>query len=155
IAERVAAIIAVTGSMAVIAPARRDTRPADLRAREGFGRRPASALETAFGRRVRQETRAAFARVSSGSNEYNRLGLTREMSVGAVAAIGVFLWAHSADLGKPAVLIKAAFDPAPVRAFFAMAGEERRCLWHGLGSVIGLSEKPTDCDDLDKRFGAY
>jgi Zn-dependent protease with chaperone function len=33
IAERVAAIVAVTGSMAVIAPGRRDTRPAELRGR--------------------------------------------------------------------------------------------------------------------------
>ena len=43
IAERVAAIISVTGSMALIAPARRDTRPPELRAAEGFGRRGAPA----------------------------------------------------------------------------------------------------------------
>src|SRR5215469_13739356 len=48
IAERVAAIISVTGSMALIAPARRDTRPPELRAGEGFGRRLAPALEAAF-----------------------------------------------------------------------------------------------------------
>ena len=42
IAERVAAIVSVTGSMALIAPARRDTRPPELRASEGFGRRPAA-----------------------------------------------------------------------------------------------------------------
>src|SRR5258707_3704284 len=40
IAERVAAIISVTGSTALIAPARRDTRPSELRLREAFGRRP-------------------------------------------------------------------------------------------------------------------
>ena len=39
IAERVAAIISVTGSMALIAPARRDTRSPELSAGEGFGRR--------------------------------------------------------------------------------------------------------------------
>src|SRR5262249_29866824 len=38
IAERVAAIVSVTGSMALIAPARRDTRPAELQAGDGFGR---------------------------------------------------------------------------------------------------------------------
>ena len=75
IAERVAAIISVTGSMALIAPARRDTRPPELRAREGFGRRLAPALEAAFSRRARQGASAALARVSSG-DEFNRLGLT-------------------------------------------------------------------------------
>jgi Zn-dependent protease with chaperone function len=154
IAKRVSAIISVTGSMAVIAPERRDTRPATLRAREEFGRRAAPPLEAAFLRDARQSVSAALARVSS-DKEFNRLGLTRELTVGAVAAVGAFLWVHSADLGKPAVLIKAAFDPAPMRAFFAMAGEERQCLWHGLGSVIGLAKKPTDCNDLNKKFAAY
>jgi hypothetical protein len=152
IAERVAAIVSVTGSMALIAPGRRDTRPPELRAREGFGRRAAPALEAAFLGDARQSVSAALARVSS-DNEFNRLGLTREMSVGAIAAVGVFLRVHSADLRNPAALTKA-FDPAPVRTFFAMAGEGRRCLWQGLGSVIGLAKKPTDCD-LDKRFAAY
>jgi Zn-dependent protease with chaperone function len=152
IAERVAAIVSVTGSMALIAPVRRDTRPPELRAGEGFGRRTAPALEAAFLRDARQSVSAALARVSS-DNEFNRLGLTREMSVSAIAAVGVFLWVHSADLRNPAALTKA-FDPAPVRTFFAMAGEGRRCLWQGLGSVIGLAGKPTDCD-LDKRFAAY
>jgi hypothetical protein len=109
-------------------------------------------VEAAFLRDARQSVSAALARVSS-DNEFNRLGLTREMSVGAIAAVGVFLWVHSADLRNPAALTKA-FDPAPVRTFFAMAGEGRRCLWQGLGSVIGLAGKPTDCD-LDKRFAAY
>ena len=72
---------------------------------------------------------AALARVSSGG-EFNRLGLTREMTVGAVAAIGVFLWAHSADLGNPAALAKA-FDPAPVQTLFAMGGGTRGCLSAG------------------------
>src|SRR6202163_4297807 len=84
IAERVAAIISVTGSMALIAPVGRDTRPPGLSTGEGFGRRVGPVLEAAFSRGVRQGASAALARVSSGSNEFNRLGLTREMSVGAV-----------------------------------------------------------------------
>ncbi len=87
---------------------------------------------------------AALARVSSG-NEFNRLGLTPELTVGAVAAIGVFLWAHSADLGRPSALA-AAFDPEPVRAYFTLAREEHRCLLQGLGWYVGLAEKPTGCD---------
>ena len=39
IAERVKTIVSVTGSMALIAPARRDTRPAALRAAESAGPR--------------------------------------------------------------------------------------------------------------------
>jgi Zn-dependent protease with chaperone function len=147
IAERVAAIVSVTGSMALIAPAHRDTRSPALRAREGFGRRPAPALEAGFLRGARQGASATFARVSSGG-EFNRLGLTREMSVGAVAAAGVFLWVHSADLGNPAALAKA-FDPAPARALVAMGREVARCQRQGLGSLIGLAEKPTGCSEAD------
>ena len=151
IAERVAAIIAVTGSMALIAPARRDTRPAALRATEGVGRRGAPALDAAFRRSAPEST--AFARVSAGS-ELNALGLTREMTVGAVAAVGVFFWVHGADLGKPGALAKA-FDPAPVRALMAMGGDGARCQMQGIGSLVGLAAKPTDCDDMNKLIEAH
>src|SRR5215831_5408129 len=153
IADRVAAIISVTGSMAVIAPARRDTRPPELRAGEGFGRGPAAALEPAFLRAARQSANAAFARVSSDS-EFNRLGLTREMSVGAVAAVGVFLLVHRADLGNPAAIVKA-FDPAAMRTLFARAGEAERCQRQAVGWLAGLAEKPTACGDLDKTLAAH
>jgi Zn-dependent protease with chaperone function len=154
IAERVAAIVSVTGSMALIAPARRDTRPAEPRAADGFGPRSAQAREPEFLRSARQSANAAFARVSSGSNEFNRLGLTREMSVGAVAAIGVFLWVHSADLRNPAALVKA-LDPAPVRTLFALGGEHAKCLRQGIAGQIGQPGKPVDCSDLDKMLAAH
>jgi hypothetical protein len=151
IAERVAAIVAVTGSMALIAPTRRDTRPPELRAREGFGRRVAPALEAAFSS-ARQGASAALARVSSG--EFNRLGLTPEMSLGAVAAVGVFLWLHSADLRNPAALAKA-LDPAPMRTLLALGGEEARCQRQGIGQLIGQSAKPVDCSDFYKMLAAH
>jgi Zn-dependent protease with chaperone function len=143
IAERVAAIISVTGSMALIAPARRDTRSSELSARGGFGRRPAPTREADYLRSARQGASAALSRVSSG--EFNRLGLTPELTAGAVAAIGVFLWAHSADLARPSALAKA-FDPAPLRTYFAMGGEGMRCQMQGIGWTIGLAAKPTGCD---------
>ena len=144
IAERVAAIISVTGSMALIAPARRDTRPPELGASAGFARRPAPALEAALLLRERQRAgAAALARVSS--SEFNRLGLTPELTVGAVAAIAVFLWAHSADLGRPSALAHA-LDPAPLRTFFAMGKEQERCLLQGIGWYFGFSAKPQGCD---------
>jgi hypothetical protein len=142
IAERVAAIISVTGSMVQIAPARRDTRPPQQSTREGFGRRVAPAFEAALPR-ARQGANAALARVSSG--EFNRLGLTPELTVGAVAAIGVFLWAHSADLGRPAALA-AAFDPAPLRTYFAMAADLPRCELQGIAALLGRAAPPEGCD---------
>jgi Zn-dependent protease with chaperone function len=152
IAERVAAIISVTGSMALIAPARRDTRPPDLRAGEGVGRGPVAGLRAAFLRDARQSVNAALVGASPDI-AFNRLGLTREMSLGAVAALGVFLWMHSADLGNPAALAKA-LDPAPMRTLFAMGGAARRCELQGVGSLIGLAEKPANCD-LDKMLAAH
>jgi Zn-dependent protease with chaperone function len=146
IAERIAAIISVTGAMALIAPERRDTR--SLRARDGVG----PAHETAFVHRARQLAISAAARVSP-SHEFNRIGLTNEMSVGAVAAIGVFLWVHGANLGKPDAFVEA-FDPASVQTVFAMGGEGARCQMQGIGSLIGVASKPTNCD-LDSMLAPH
>ena len=153
IAERIEAIVAVTGSMALIAPARRDTRPAELSARDGFGRRPALDVEAAFQPAARRG--GALARASAADG-MNRLGLTREMSVGAVAALGLFVWVHGADLAKPAALAEA-FDPAPMRTFFAMGGQGLRCQVQGLGWLAGLAEEPTGCDEIsmDEVFAAH
>ena len=151
IADRVAAIISVTGSMALIAPARRDTRPPELGASAGFGRRPAPGLEAALLLRERQRAAgaAALARVSSG--EYNRLGLTPEMSLGAIAAVGVFLWVHSADLRNPAALVEV-LDPAPLRTLFAMGAENAKCLRQGIAGQIGQPAEPVDCSGLEKML---
>ena len=140
IAERIAAIISVTGSMVHIAPARRDTRP--LRrtntAAASFGRRVTPTLEAA-----RQGARDASEPAST--LKFNRLGLTPELTVGAIAAIGVFLWAHSADLSRPSALA-AALNPTPLRTFFAVSREEVVCQVKGLSWAAGLAERPTGCD---------
>jgi Zn-dependent protease with chaperone function len=150
IAERVAAIVSVTGSMALIAPARRDTRlpkmntrTPQMSTREVFGRRAAPGPEAALLPRTRQGSSATLVSVSSG--EFNRLGLTPELTVGAVAAIAAFLWTHSADLRNPSALARA-LDPAPLRTFFDMAKEQERCLLQGIGWYFGFSEKPTGCE---------
>jgi Zn-dependent protease with chaperone function len=153
IAERVEAIVSVTGSMALIAPGRRNTRPAALRAADGFGRRSAPAREPEFLRSARQSAKAALARVSSGG-EFNRLGLTPEMSFGAIAAVGVFLSVHSADLRNPAALVQA-LDPAPMRTLFALGAEQARCRRQGLASVFGQSAKPVGCSDFHKMLSAH
>jgi Zn-dependent protease with chaperone function len=145
IAERIAAIISVTGSMALIAPAGRDTRPSGLGASGGggFGRRVPPGLEAAYLQLARQDGSAALARASSG--EFNRLGLTPELTLGAVAAIGVFLWVNSADLRNPSALAKA-FDPASMRTYFAISKEQVRCQMQGVGWATGVvAAKPTGC----------
>lgn len=151
IAERVAAIISVTGSIALIAPARRDTRSAALSASGAFGRRVAP--EADYLRSARQGARATPSSVSTG--EFNRFGLTPELTLGAVAALGVFLWAHGADLGRPSALA-AVFDPAPLRSYFEMGREGTRCLHQGIAWNFGLAAKPTDCDDgYEKTLAAH
>jgi Zn-dependent protease with chaperone function len=144
IAERVAAIVGVTGSVALIAPARRDTRERELRARDGFGRRLPPTLESAF--RSAPQGGGTLVRASAAEG-VNRLGLTREMTLGAVGALGVFFYMHGGDLGRPSALANA-FDPAPMRTFFAMAGEGLHCQVQGIGWLIGLAEEPTGCDEI-------
>jgi hypothetical protein len=73
--------------------------------------------------------------------------------VGAVAAIAVFLWAHSADLGRPAVLAKA-FDPAPVRTYFALRGQGMRCQAQRIGWLNKVAGAPQGCDEA-WRLAAY
>ena len=131
IAERVAAIVSVTGSMALIAPARRDT------GQPGCAPEKASADDRRLSSRnicaPRGRARMPRSRASPRDSEFNRLGLTREMTVGAVAAVGVFLWVHSADLRNPAALV-GAFDPAPCGRCSRWAGNKRECQRQGIGS---------------------
>src|SRR5262249_10981988 len=131
----------------------RDTRRPELRAREGFGRR-LPPLEAAFLRPARQGANAAFARVAE-HNEFNRLGLTRELSVGAVLAIGVFLWVHKADLRNPAALVEA-LDPAPLRTFLALSAENVKCMQQGLGGLlVGATGMSAECRDLENKLKAH
>jgi hypothetical protein len=137
--------------MALIAPARRDTRPAGLSAGAGFGRR--SGLEPEYLRSARQRVNAAMAPVVSGG-EFNRFGLTPEMSVGAIVAAGVFLWMHGADLRNPAALAEA-FDPAQVRTLLALGGENAKCQRQGILGAIGGADKPVDCSGLFKMLAEH
>lgn len=143
IAERVAAIISVTGSMVMIAPARRDTRRPG--ASEDLGRRGAPALQADYLRSARASAGAAAAPVRVASSDFNRFGLTSEMTFGAIAALGVFLWAHSADLTRPSALAKA-LDPAPLRTVLAAGGLGMHCQLQGLGYLAKRNAAPDGCD---------
>lgn len=131
IAERVRAIVAVTGMMALIAPSRRDTRPVEARSDGGFGRRSAGVVTT--GGPV--DTRSGLARVAE-TGALNRLGMTREMTLGTVAAVVLFFVLHAGDLSRPRALL-AAFDPTPMIAFLGLAGQGATCELRGM---IGLAE---------------
>jgi hypothetical protein len=87
---------------------------------------------------------AALARVSAG-RQFNRFGMTRELSVGAVAAVGAFLLVHSADLGDPAALVRD-LNPPSQQKFLARVNNATRCLTGGLAWGIGLvADVPAAC----------
>ena len=146
IADRIEAIISVTGSMALNAPARRDTRPAALRASSGFGRRPAS--DPAIPVESQGGAMSALTRVSGG-DDYNRLGLTRELTIGAALAAMLFIGIHRAE---PSEMV-AALDPVPTGVFFDMASKALSCQWQGIGWLVGVAEEPTGCgNDFMERI---
>ena len=134
IAARVAAIISVTGSMALIAPVRRDTRE-----RSGEAEAPA------FGRRAAQAPPAAAA-PAPRRERLNLLGLTPEMSVGALAAVAAFASVHAGDLRHPAALA-AAFDPRPLTALVAAARLGANCQTQGLAALAGQAAMPKACGE--------
>ncbi|HYY85000.1 MAG TPA: M48 family metalloprotease, partial [Beijerinckiaceae bacterium] len=145
IAERIAAIVAVTGSVALIAPARRDTRPPNLRAAANLAGRPRP--WQGLGPWGSRQPRAGTAVAGASSQEgFNRFGLTPEMTLGALAALVAFAWVHRADLGRPAA-IAAALDPTSMQVLFAAGGKGLSCQLRGLGSLVQLAAKPTDCGE--------
>lgn len=152
IADRIAAIMAVTGSMALIAPARRDTRPPALRAGGDPGSGPGPWQRVG---RWGSPTGVASA-ASSPLDGFNRLGLTSEMTLGAIAALALFGWVHRADLGRPAVLA-AALNPTALQTFFAIGGQGVTCQLRGIGSLLKLADKPSDCgeDAMSKMLAAH
>ena len=137
IARRVEAIIAFTGSMALNAPARRDTRPTS-REKADFGRRQVRATATAPERQ-------------SSAEDLNWLGLTREVTVGVFIAVGAFLWFHRADLDNPRALA-ATFDPRSLDALSGAANKGVSCEFRGLRALIGMGAMPADCEDIDVEF---
>ena len=152
IAERVAAIISVTGSMAVIAPARRDTRPRELRASEGFGRRPGRPRSGIFACRAAGCECGACAGLLGQRVQQARAD-ARNVD-GRRCGRWVFLWAHSADLASRRHSSKPS-TPLPWGRYSRWAGKQARCQMQGLGSVVGLAAKPTGCSEMDKMLAAH
>jgi Zn-dependent protease with chaperone function len=151
IADRIAAIVAVTGSMTIIAPARRDTRSFGPAAGSPFGRRAASGPD--YLRSAVQGAGVALAPEPSGW--FARLGLTPELTLGIIASLGVFVWFYGPEFARPSRLAMA-FDPAPLRDFFAASRDGIHCQTRGIGWTFGLAAKPTDCDKAyEKQLAAH
>ncbi len=147
IAERVAAIVAVTGSMALIAPARRDTRP-PATARGRWLRPPAGASRSKrhFGLAHGRALAPRSQRVSSG-DEFNRLGLTREMTFGASPPSASSCGCTAPISAEPAAL--AAGSRSGAAADILRHGRGRVCAARckDIGWLVGLAEEPTDCGE--------
>ncbi|MGX7703779.1 M48 family metalloprotease [Methylobacterium sp. Gmos1] len=139
IARRVAAIVAVTGSLAFVAPPRRDTRARGLQS-------PACSPIRAslYGTAVRVPERGALARIGA-DDPRNWLGLTPAMTVGAVLAAALFLGLHWRDLGRPEALVTA-LDPRPAAAIFTVAAQGTACSVAILGQQALALPLPARCE---------
>lgn len=140
--ERVRALVAVTGSMALIAPARRDTRPNVAGARVGFGRRGVAQVAIDDVSQIRQ---GPLGRIASGDDR-NWFGLTKLTTVGAILSIFLFFGLHREELTNPRALAMA-LDPRPVGAMLGAASRGQIC---GLMSMSDLARHKS-ADTVNER----
>lgn len=133
-AERIQAVIALTSSMAVIAPSRRDTRPERLRANP--------VLRTA---RVEPARASASALRRLGTiDDRNVLGLTRRMTVGLVLSLVVFVGLHREVLRQPADAV-ALLDPRPASGLMAVAARGGFCNLSAMAGMVTGRAQPEEC----------
>jgi Zn-dependent protease with chaperone function len=141
IGQRVKALIAVTGAMALIAPSRRDTRRTDVR-EKGFGRRPPQPPP--------QEAPAPGARFDVGDGR-NWLGLNRMATLGAAVGLIAFVGWRGAQLHDPQKVL-AEFDPRPATAVAVVVSRNAVC---GLSQVVGRGLcAPDEMERLTKRYAS-
>lgn len=117
IERRIAAIVAVTGSMALIAPSRRDTRPGRPRT-AGFGR--------AQGAQAAALPAADPCHRADAVDSRNRLGLTPTMGIGGLFAIALLIGVQGTNIARPAALF-ALLDPRPFGSAVAIIGRVAQC----------------------------
>ena len=125
--QRIKAIVAVTGSMALISPARRDTR--------------------AFRRRAPAGTELRRSPVPSGSaaeEERNWFGLTRTMTLGAIPAIAIFLGMNAQNIETPGKLL-AALDPRAFNTIVVVAGRGAFCSVATIAPVVDKAYRDEKC----------
>ena len=166
ITERIAAIVAVTGSMALVAPSRRDTREPALQpgARPGgFGRRAAlvstEAPAPAAVAPAPQIATPVRHRATAG-NGRNWLGLTPATSWGALIACSMIAGIHAQDLTTPAGIART-FDVRVVGRMLNLAvGCQTEGIVamrsHKIAGVPGaeVSGQRGRCDDMSQVFNS-
>jgi Zn-dependent protease with chaperone function len=133
-ADRIEAIVALTGSMALIAPARRDTRPERLRT--------SAVLRTVRVAPTGVQT-GAFRRLGA-IDDRNMFGLTRRMTTGAVLALAVFVGLHQEVLRQPAAVV-ALLDPRPANGLMAVAARGSLCNVAALAKLLAGRAMPDQC----------
>jgi Zn-dependent protease with chaperone function len=172
IAERIAAIVRLTGSMALIAPRRRDTRNGDIR---GFGRRATpvatadpAALEAAMAACAGPADRSLFTlfrRVAADSPN-SVFGFPKVINYVLALWVALFIGFNHQAIANPASYA-AYFDPRHAAALTklvegqnACADAERAAVW---GMVTGDKADMSACDALitpgliadEARAGSY
>jgi Zn-dependent protease with chaperone function len=131
IEQRINAIVAVTGSMALNAPVGRDTRNPLQRERAKERLRLGDAWSSALGR--------GAAPAVMADEQPTWLGLPRELTIGAMLAVVAFLWWNAKLLDRPAALLDK-LDPSPFASVMAVAGKGVGCnLWVFERSLRGAS----------------
>jgi Peptidase family M48 len=153
ISERIAALIKVTGSMALIPASRRDTRPVEARSAQGFGRR-GLALAGAGSAPISSDIRrhSAFSRVS-GEEGRNMFGLTKEMTIAALLGVLAFGYLHRAELSNPKAMA-AYVDVRGFSVLMGMGGGAMQCQFDGYAKLLGAGGDLKKCNDLDKVMDA-
>lgn len=146
IAQRIKAVVAVTGSMALIAPSRRDTRAYAIDGSQGgFGRRAATpAAEPPL------TPEAADAEAYDGRNW---LGLSRAATISATIALIAFLGIRGYESRDPAKVL-ALFDPRPAIDLVVILTSNMSC---GIARTMGLTSCEANMEaatkELAKRSG--
>ena len=108
IAERIAAIVRTTGSMALIAPSRRDTRPSEAR---GFGRRGTTITEADYEPRPPISLLRQWLRIATRDSK-SLLGLGTPHLLGMALGVGAMIGLNQDALAQPMKIIRR-LDPSP------------------------------------------
>lgn len=153
IGERVAALVRLTGSMALIAPARRDTRPmmaTNGAPPRGFGRRIDVEAEMLFASHDRGDTLfSRVRRVAAGSSN-SIFGLPRTLNIVLALWVALFLGFNHQLLARPSELA-AKFDVRQIDALVNLTAPSGECgiaqLMWVQGKATGRNADMTACDE--------
>lgn len=152
IAERIAAIVRLTGGMALIAPARRDTR---VMATGGFGRRAAAApvdVDAALAAATGPADRNLFTlfRRIGDDSRVSIFGFPKVINYALLLWVALFLGIHNQALANPAELA-AKFDVGHIRMLMNLGNSGSDCTTAQIGwvasNVTGATADMSACEE--------